>query len=362
MNGYSKKRIYAIILIAIIALITVACQSNSGVGVVNDNFSVKTVSYGTYAQDVVSDATLVAELEGQNWGSKARITYNGMEYERLIPTPYNSSAKFSDGSAIKPVGNATYCYFTVMPIEWYVLENTTTSLLFAKNILDTSVFNTNSEADTDLEFDGDLVGDLMGEVVYPNEWKHSTIREWLNVEFFNNSFNDIEKTAILEHRSVSNDTVTFGADSAFGCKALACDDYRNHTVAYEDSLDKVFCLSYADTVNTAYGFTSNATAYDCLRMAEPTDYAIAKGAKMYSSTATEGTVDYERDQVWDRNGEYWLRTAGRDVDYAATVRYTGETGLPCQFVNPEADNGKTDKKERNVSVGVRPAIVIGFVV
>ena len=109
MNGYSKKRIYAVILAVVIAVIMASCESNSGKPVYNTNHGVETVFYGSYAQDVVTDADLVAELDKLSWGSKSRVNYNGTEYERVKPTPYNSSAKFSDGSAIKPVGNGEYC-------------------------------------------------------------------------------------------------------------------------------------------------------------------------------------------------------------------------------------------------------------
>jgi hypothetical protein len=302
-----------------------SCQSNSGVGVVNGDHGRQVVCYGSYAQDVVSDATIIAKLDAENW-TEDTITLNGTKYARLVAAPYSANATFANGEKI--VSGQTY-YFTVTDIEWYVLtEKDGSSVLFAKDILDVSVFNTETEMSDD--------------AIYPNNWAFSTIRTWLNETFVGRAFNAIELASVNVTRVVSVYPEAF---------------YNRHNSATPDTWDKVYCLSYAETVNGEYGFTENGENYDCLRMAEPTDYARAKGAKYYASTATPGSTNYERDVEWNYNGEYWLRTCGSDIAYAATVRYTGQTGPYYQFVNNQAYN-TTDSNSG--AIGVRPAVTVGF--
>ena len=326
------KRICLTVLSAIAAFALFACEQNGG-QLVNENTAFTTVIYGTYAQNRVTDATLVNALGSASGWQDDRVTYNNTVYERVTAAPFSKQAKFNDGETITE--GETY-YFTVMPVEWYVLskgEGGTT--LLSKNILDVQVFNTNVDAQPDN--DGN----------YVNNWEYSTLREWLNDTFYKKAFNAAEGQAINKTKNASAHPEAY---------------YVNHSRAIRDTWDQVYCLSYAEAVNKdgkynyTYSFSENMVDYDCLRMAKVTDYAKARGAWFYINVQNEDYKDYDLYTHFDGNGKYWLRTVGQDAIYAAVVRYTGEVGRAYENVGY-----KYSKDSKNVmDVGVRPAITVGF--
>lgn len=79
-----------------------------------------------------------------------------------------------------------------------------------------------------------------------NNWEWSTLRTWLDNCFVPNAFNHDEQHLILE-KEVSNSPST------------GCIDERNEAIKMQcaKTKNKAFILSYADTVNTMYGFNPN---------------------------------------------------------------------------------------------------------
>lgn len=306
-----------LLLATIVAIAFTGCESNAGKTVVNTGER-QTFNFGVYAQNLVTDEALLAELSSNStvW-QEGKTTVGATTYERVVAKPISKNAKFSNGTAI--VEGETY-YFSVDPIEWIVLSEGDTSVLLAKNILDVSVFQTNTETDDDGN--------------YPNNWELSVLRSFMNGGFASSAFTAFETAAIESGKVVSSYPQSF---------------YKAHSTAIKDTWDKVFALSYSETVSTEYGFSATATDYDALRMAKPTDYARAKGAYFYVATAREGDEDYERDMYFNGNGEYWLRTVGWEIINAGIVRYTGEVGKVYKYV--DTDN-----------TGVRPAIKVGIAI
>ncbi len=135
-----------------------------------------TVTYGLYPQTHVSDETLVSELnkltttESNGW-----YLYDGSYYAKKIANPRFSFGRFSDGTKFDR--GKTY-WFKCEPIEWEIrssLEGTYS--LVSTSLLDTHCFHSSTYNRT-----------INGEVVYPNNYKHSDIRSWLNDEFYNSAF------------------------------------------------------------------------------------------------------------------------------------------------------------------------------
>ena len=312
-----------------------ACEQANNGRLVNDGVSFTTVIYGAYAQDRVTDDALISALDGLGVSSwqDGRAAYGNNVYEKLTASPYSEFAKFDDGAAIEK--GKTY-YFTVMPVEWYVLGTDAESTkLVSSKILDVQVFNSNVDRSPDN--DGN----------YVNNWENSTLRAWLNGTFFNRTFTSYEKAAISETKNSSAYPESY---------------YKNHSAAIKDTWDRVYCLSYADTVNKdgrysyRYSFSKDMVDYDCLRMAKVTDYAKARGAWYYIATAKEDYKNYEVDRILDGNGKYWLRTVGKDSVYAAVVRYTGEVGRTYENVGYKY----AGSARSTIDVGVRPAVTVGF--
>lgn len=308
-----KSKSFLVILALVMAFAFAACESNDGKTVVNTSAG-EVVTYGAYAQDVVTDATLISQLEAASW-SNDKATVGMTSYARVRSAqPYREGATFNDGTPI--VEGQTY-YFSIQPIEWYTVNyDSNGTMLLAKDILDVAAFSTNTETDNNGN--------------YPNNWELCSLSAWLNGGFYEAAFTAIEASAINTTKVVSTYPQSF---------------YKAHTIAIKDAWNKVYCLSYSEATSNC--FTPDGDSYDFMRMAQASDYARAKGIWFYMSDAKEGDADYERESYFDGNGEYWLRTVGQDIVYAGIARYNGMVGPQYKYVN-------------TTNVGVRPAMTVGI--
>ena len=119
---------------------------------------------------------------------------------------------------------------------------------------------------------------------YDITWEKCTLREWLNDTFLYNAFTEAE-IDMIRTTQVDNSDSQGSPDSIAGC---------------ENTLDKVFAISYAETMQY---LPSEAE-----RICKPTAYA----------TATSG-----RD---DNGARWWLRTPGSRADRADEVYIDGGCG------------------------------------
>lgn len=310
-------KLMGLLLVLVLAMSFVGCEANNN-PVVNVSGH-KAVNYGTYAQNLVTNEGLIAELDGAYWqGNKTE--YKGTEYVKVSATPYRNGATFSNGTKI--VEGEVY-YFSVDPISWYSLGN---GYYVTEKLLDISVFDTDTATDAN--------------GFHPNNWAESDLRKWMNGEFLSTAFSSFDVATIEAVRKESAYPESY---------------YETHSVNVAATTDKVYALSYAETVSADYGFDADGTAYDFLRMAKVSDYARAKGAYFYISTATEDDADYERETYFDGNGEYWLRTIGWERVNAGCVRYNGTVGKHYRYVNSYYEKNTEDGKTVG-GVCVRPAI------
>ncbi len=202
------------------------------------------IEFGSYPQTIKETGiTITGEQDEKGYYTGS----DGEKYALLKAKPYcteneYSSDVFSNGKTI--VKNREY-YFKVEPIKWKVLENKDgKAFLFSELILDAHRFDDS-----------------------PNDYSISSIRKWLNNEFYNKAFTDKQKELI------GNTTLK---------------DISNIT-------DKVFLLSKEEITNTSYGFNS-----DNDRCKKVTDYAKANYAfENKGNKKNKG----------NKNGCYWLRTS-----------------------------------------------------
>ncbi|MFA7506614.1 MAG: DUF6273 domain-containing protein, partial [Bacilli bacterium] len=222
------------------------------------------VYYGTYPQTVVDDSALISSLNTlTSTNASGYFEFEGEEYSKVVATPHRSGYKFINGSTIQ--SGQTY-YFKVEPIKWRVLEETDgTYTLLSEYIIDKQVFYTSSDNRT-----------IGGQTIYANNYEHSTIREWLNNAFYNKAFTAPEKGGIL----------TSFVDNSASTTPSSTNPYFSN-----DTLDKVYLLSYQEATSSTYGSSTSST-----RRAVTTDYARAVGAYMNTSTSYYG------------NGYWWLRS------------------------------------------------------
>ncbi len=139
-------------------------------------------------------------------------------------------------------------------------------------------------------------------------WETCTLRSWLNGygsakndcgtdyttdNFIDNAFSVAEYGAIKNTNVVNENSLYYGYETESG----------NNTT------DKVYLLSIAETSNPAYGFC-NIYSFSYTRMALNTAYADEKGA--YTSPSCG-------------SGLWWLRSPGRDSGLAACIDSGGVT-------------------------------------
>ncbi len=204
------------------------------------------IEFGSYPQTIKSDNIIITETKQDERGYYTGS--DGEKYELLKANPCDSDYTFSNGETI--VKNKEY-YFKVEQIKWKVVEDKDgKAFLFSELILDAHRFDDS-----------------------PNDYSISSIRKWLNNEFYNKAFTDKEKKLI----SIETIDIEKIIKKRFESKLIS-----------ESISDKVFLLSKEEITNASYGFNS-----DNDRCKKVTDYAKANHVYEYKV---------------NKNGWYWLRT------------------------------------------------------
>ena len=202
---------------------------------------------------------------------------------------------------------------TKEPIEWVVLDRKSDKvLLLSKYVLDCKCYN-----------------DDLKDVT----WETSTLREWLNLDFLNNAFNDNEQNCIIESEIANHRNYLF------------------NTSGGNNTIDKVFVLSSEELkltgtiLNTKYFMHKNNLETKATNYAKNVDNG---GSKLEIVNQNVGTGRIG-------NCSYWLRTPAYNKSSALSVGADGWV---------EGAYHKTDGYELwqyNVDrkiFGVRPAIWI----
>ena len=158
----------------------------------------------------------------------------------------------------------------VKPIEWRVLEvKDNKALLLADKGLDAVPYDTR-----------------FAEVT----WKTSSIRQWLNTDFYNAAFNESEKSRIAITVLKNPDNPKYG------------------TPGGGDTRDRIFLLS----LDEAEWYIM----YDAGRVLKPTPYAVERGIYLVEKTP-----------------KWWLRSPGLDQTAASNVSVDGSLKLSGYFVH-----------------------------
>ena len=205
------------------------------------------------------------------------------------------------------------------PIEWIVLDNDIENnkiLLFSRYILCLERYNNIKEDVT---------------------WETSSIREWLNEEFYNNAFNKTEQERILISRLYNN----------YDKGVLL-----SKTNGGNDTDDKVFLLSEKEIEKYFKKFNEERSGYI---IGEGKDYANKMSATRvtkiwlpFTKKVMEGAKPYiESWSFKNDDWDYYLRTPGDNQKKVSSIDYEGhmyKKGWDCTI-------------ER---IGIRPAIWIKY--
>ncbi len=244
------------------------------------------IQYGNYPQSRVTDSGTIAGLESisKNWRSLgyysgtgtwddgqmkpgdymkyADVQYGGSRYRAIHFTKYrpchtgytnslSNSYQDDNGYYI----NTTY-YFKYEPLKWRVLDPTE-GLIMCESLIDSQAYQ-----NTIYYYSGKYYQDTT-ESVYANDYAKSSIRKWLNNDFYNTAFSSSQKSNI-KITTLNND----------------CPWALEYNCAPTN--DKIFLLSYDEVKTSAYGFDSDRYEYDSARQAQGTDYAKCQGLYVYS--------------------------------------------------------------------------------
>ena len=224
----------------------------------------KMYKFGDYPQSVstISSYTTGTVYNGWYLGS------DGYFYEKC-------TAKIADGgSSLNGINNGTTYYFKVEPVQWRKLTDSYKgySLLSAYMVLDQCVYYKSTSNRT-----------ISGSTVYPNNYKYSTLRAFLNGKYESGDNNN---------SSYSNNGFL---QKAFTSSAQS----KIKTVSVDNGgSDKIFVLSHSlnELKNTSYGFPV-ALDQGTWRQRDITQYGAAKtlncsgaGGYYWTRTPSDGTT------------------------------------------------------------------------
>lgn len=302
------------------------------------------IYFGVFPRDVLPETSTVTVDETVSVTMGANTYYLGSDgnyYAKCFEKACGTGAEYKYHDGTQPgTGGTTTRYFKVEPIKWRVLTDNYSGkkLLLAEEILTASVpyYNCNSFSNTR------TVGSDTN--VYPNNYKYSQIRAYLNGldYYYDTSSNKTtpktdytgkgflqtaftqDAQALIAETDVDNSKETTGYSESTYAADYAC----------ENTTDKIFLLSESEVINSDYGFAAyNSYGKGNTRIRFPTDYAKANYA-LQKSTESNG-------------GSWWLRSPDYSYNhYVRRVCYDGDAGLNCYV-------SKTD-------YGVVPALSISF--
>ena len=243
------------------------------------------VYLGEYPQTVKApEVAITATIDERGY----YLGSDGYYYAKLTAAP-RGTIYFSNGTAI--VSGDTY-YFKVEPIRWRVIKD--------------------YDADGQSTIICDSVISMQKWNGYSSDYPSSSIRQWLNGEFYNAAFSQSEKNSITT-TTVLNSLNTMGPNATSYAPII---------------YDKIYLASYQDAVSSTYGF-KGANLEDEAKFKIATDYARAMGVMVYDNGGS-----------W-----WWLRSP--DISGAASA------------VNPYGICGKYYSQYMNLNgTGVAPVMRI----
>ena len=244
------------------------------------------IKFGSYPQSEVKDSVTLDTLNktktewisygyysgNGNYGSMAPsdfmfyrdvtvggVMYRGVRFSLYRPRWNEETAGSEYKSCQSENGyepNAVY-WFRFEPVTWRILDPSD-GLVISESILDAQAYNNYMQRVFDDYNDKIYYFGDSGKTYFASNYAKSSIRNWLNDDFYNTAFNVEEKANIKPTLLETTSTYSTEYDSP----------------ATED---RIFLLSVWDMVNTNYGFSDYFEMNDAARLAKGSDYAKAQG-------------------------------------------------------------------------------------
>ena len=310
----TMKKLLALILVAIMFVTIVPMAYAEGnIYIVGD-----VVQFGSYPQSEVKDEALITELnaltpEWEDWTSYGYYSGNGnygsmvqgdwMRYVDIICegfkyrgvrftryrqycTYYSSADNATEQDDNGYISNTVY-WFKFEPIDWLVLDPAK-GLVICETIIDSqpysnAIYFNNDASDSKCAYFNDVLY-----LNYACDYETSSIRQWLNNDFYNTAFTDSEKKEI-GITALNNDC--FWTLSGY-------EDYEEFDS--NPTNDKIFLLSYEEV--------EKIDSSNKLRKAQRSDYALSQGLDVRRYTVNEIRCESEY-------SSWLLRTSDGNYSY-----------------------------------------------
>ncbi len=171
-------------------------------------------------------------------------------------------------------------WFSYDPILWKIMkEESGNATLLCEMIIDSQDYNYTDGSRTENE-----------QTIYANNYAESTIRAWLNDEFYNTAFNSLQKAVIVTVEVDNSAATTHSSTNEYAC---------------ENTNDNVWLLSYQEAKSITGSIAETAE-----RRKNGTDYAKSQGLWRLSST--------------DERNYWWLRSPYGYSGNAHFISYWGD--------------------------------------
>lgn len=247
------------------------------------------INFGSYPQSKVTDSLTISALDSvtKNWKSYnyysgtgdygdgnmtssdymlyADIKLGGEKYRAVTFSGYrpiytgDTLSRFNSFHEDNGYFRNNVYYFKYEPLKWRVLDSST-GFVVCDSAIDSQAYN-NYILYSDSENWGDS-----DKKHFASNWEYSSLRAWLNNEFYNTAFSEMQQDRIKELTRENKSTEDSKYDS-------------------NPTSDKITLLSYDEASNTSYGFSS-ANSDDTARYRKGTDYAKCQGLSLsYGGTS-----------------------------------------------------------------------------
>ncbi|MBQ7296146.1 MAG: hypothetical protein IJW86_08155 [Clostridia bacterium] len=248
------------------------------------------ISYGYY-----SDYNNTNSVEQGDWMRYTDVSINGLKYRGVKFTQNRNIPQRKNGYRVD-----TIYWFKFEPIEWRILDPVS-CIVMCEITIDSQPYSTTIYKDSSISDSTYAYFNNSAYTSYANDYETSSIRRWLNDDFYNTAFTDIEKREI--------DTITLNNDSYGTCVG----DMEYETFNSNSTNDKIFLLSYNEVTNNSFGFSPDCDDFDAARYSHTTDYAKCQGISDY----------YGVSQIHHGNTKWLLRTPGNRSDCVCYVNIQG---------------------------------------
>jgi len=272
------------------------------------------ITFGSYPQSKVTDDALISDLEmaaesywwvsydyysgtgGTDDGSMKPntdmmyykdISYGGNMYRAVWIKEYRALQTGRDSSELNSYQDDNgynadnVYYFKYEPLTWRILDPSEGYVMCTKAV--------DSQAYQDFVYrNGNDYYNSKGSANFASDWATSSLRQWLNEDFYKAAFTDSEKAQI-------------------GTSLVETSSTYSPQYSCADTYDKIFLPTFGDVLNSEYGFDPSYSN-DPAKQLKSTDYAQSQGCYADNSG----------------NSWWWVRTPYDSVDSLGI----GENGWP----------------------------------